>query len=428
METESSTLAKVAVARCTSNVLHILDHSWPILSGYSIRSQSIVRAQRAMGHNPQVVTGVAQQLDEPLSADAQCEGVQYVRTRFGRLSGWILSQRIPGLQEALTTFLLRKSIRQAIAARNIDVVHAHSPALCGLAAWSALLGKRIPLVYEIRGFWEESAISQQKSKRTSLRHCLARKVEEFVAHHADAVVGIGENILADLRLRGIDANKLACVPNGVEPEKFRPIERNDQLAATLGVPADSVVFGFIGSMWRFEGVPWLIQAAAELRRRGIPLELIIIGHGEDATAVKNAIGELGVGSFVRFLGRVSHEDIARYYSILDVLVYPRHSNPVTEKVTPLKPLEAMAQRKAVLASDVGGLRELLRDQETGLLFTPDDIDDFCRKAQRLVQDPQLRQKLGENARRAVMAERDWTVLARRYEHIYADAARRARRS
>ena len=179
-------------------------------------------------------------------------------------------------------------------------------------------------------------------------------------------------------------------------------------------------------MWRFEGVPWLVKAAAESRRRGIQFELLIIGHGEDANAVHNAIGELGVGSPVRFLGRIPHEQILRYYSIMDVLVYPRHRNPVTEKVTPLKPLEAMAQKKAVLASDVGGLRELVADQQTGLLFATDDIDDFCQKAKRLAQDVPFRQQLGENARLAVLAERDWTVLAQRYEKIYAAALSRAR--
>jgi glycogen synthase len=125
-----------------------------------------------------------------------------------------------------------------------------------------------------------------------------------------------------------------------------------------------------------------------------------------------------------FTGKVAPSEIQRYYSVADVLCYPRERHRITELTTPLKPLEAMSMEKAVLGSDVGGIRELVRDRETGLCFRADDVEDLLRAARQLVDDPSLRKQLGEAARREMIEERDWRKLARRYLDAYAVAAER----
>jgi len=425
LQTEPESQVHATTAERNYRVLHVLDHSWPLLSGYSVRSRSIVRAQQALGHDVSVVTGISQQVDDPASADSTFDGIAHYRTPIPTgIAGSAIRRRIPILRELSSVIALRRRIRQVMREGSFDAVHAHSPALCGLAAYLAARPAGIPVLYEIRGFWEESAVTTGRGRRRSWRYHLTRWLESFVARRSSGVIGISQAIVQDLHDRGLPRHKMFCVPNGVESERFPVPPRDTRLAEELRLPAGQTVFGFIGSMWRFEGIPWLVEATAELRRRGFGFQLLIIGHGEDAARVEERISKLGVSDFVRFLGRIPHERIGCYYSLMDVLVYPRHRLPVTEKVTPLKPLEAMAQCKVVLGSDVGGLRELVEPEVNGLLFKADDVEDFCLQASRLISDSSLRSRLAASGRESVLRERDWRQLARRYGTIYEKAVQR----
>jgi glycosyltransferase involved in cell wall biosynthesis len=145
---------------------------------------------------------------------------------------------------------------------------------------------------------------------------------------------------------------------------------------------------------------------------------LIIGRGEDQAAISQAIGESGASEYVHMIDHVPHDQILRYYSVADVAVYPRRSIRLTELVTPLKPLEAMALMKPVLGSGVGGIRELVEHESTGLLFQPGDVSDFCHQAERLIVSPSLRKALGERGREFVLRERNWSILAQQYRHMY----------
>jgi glycosyltransferase involved in cell wall biosynthesis len=257
-----------------------------------------------------------------------------------------------------------------------------------------------------------------------MRYAMSRRLEDYVVHGADAVVGISGSILEELKQRKTDPAKLFHVPNGVDTSKFSPLARDVQLAEKLGL-GNEPVLGFIGSLYRWEGVAWLVRAVTELRRRDIACKLLIVGDGEDMPAVRDAVRELNAAEFVQVLGRVSHDEIEHYYSVVDVLVYPRHSIRLTELVTPLKPLEAMALGKAILGSDVGGIRELIESGKTGLLYRADSVEDFCAQAKRLTENEGMRRELGARARDAVLREKDWRALAQRYVSIY-DAAMRNR--
>lgn len=395
-------------------ILHVLDHSWPVLDGYSNRSRSLIAAQKGLGWHPAVVTSPLHNLDDPGAHDLMLDSVNYYRVPTSSSWTWkAIHRRCPGLRELGVVSLLEKNIIRILASERFDLIHAHSPALCGLAASRAAAATGIPFVYEIRSFWEDGL----PQKPTSLRYRLTRFLESHVVKRANAVIGIARPILKDLASRGIPEQKLFLVPNGVDIARFAPRDYDQALAKELRLE-DTLTLGFIGTFFPWEGVSWLVRATAELHARGIPCKLLIIGDGAEVDAVCNAIQQENAEGFVSYLGRVPHEDIERYYSILDVLVYPRRSSRITEMVTPLKPLEAMALGKAVLGSNVGGIRELIEPEKTGVLFESGEISDFCRQATRLLGDENLRSTLGKNARARVCAESDWTVVTERYRKVY----------
>jgi glycogen(starch) synthase len=383
-------------------------------------------AQTQIGMQPAVLTSSLHELDDPSASDTTLDGVQYWRTKTGGgLSERAILRRWPMLRETAVVRLLRKRIERLLDSEKFDIVHAHSPALCGMAAWQAARSLHLPFVYEIRSFWEDAELDPQRSLWKLLRYRLGRNLESFVVRRANATVGIAQSVLHDLEMRKMPASRLYHVPNGVDVARFAPRARDTGLAAELGLNGVPTL-GFIGTLFPWEGVPWLVRAAAELHRIGPPFRLLIVGDGAEASEVRKAIQETESAGYISFLGRVPNDQVERYYSLMDLLLYPRLSVRITEMVTPLKPLEAMALGKAVLGSNVGGIRELIDAEKTGLLFEPENIQDFCRVTSRLLNQPDLRRALGEEAHRKVSAEKDWTVLARRYEAVYSAALRDSR--
>jgi len=424
MATKTITETPAKTAARSYRVLHVLDHSWPVMSGYSVRSRSLVRAQHQLGFAPQVVTGPLHELDDAQSADSVVDELRYLRTPLqAGLSARAIAGRWPVLREAAIVRTFRQRILEILKSQSFDIVHAHSPALCGLAARQAAHAAGLAFVYEIRAFWEDAAVDQDKTQQRALRYKVSRRMETHVVENADAVVGIARHILVDLEGRGIPRDKLFHVSNGVDTEQFLPLARDSRLASELGLN-DDITFGFAGSLYKYEGISWLVGAVAELRRRNTPCRLLILGDGEDVPAIKAAIEQTAAGDYIQYLGRVPHDQMQRYYSVIDVAVYPRKSIRLTELVTPLKPLETMSQGKAVLGSRVGGIAELVEHEKTGLLFKPEDVDDFCLQAKRLAEQQPLRRQLGVTARETMQRERDWKVVAQQYESVYDFATAR----
>jgi PEP-CTERM/exosortase A-associated glycosyltransferase len=274
------------------------------------------------------------------------------------------------------------------------------------------------VVYEVRGLWEETATTQGKYTQGSLKYRVARRMDEMVFRRADAIVTISQGLKDDLAQRGVPEGKIFVVPNGVDTQKFAPIaEKPADLVERYGLQG-CAVFGFIGSFFAYEGLPLLIEAMIHLRQHRRRVKMLLVGTGEDAARLAEQIKEQDLSEHVLLTGRVPHEEILRYYALMDALVYPRLSTRETECVTPLKPLEAMAMEKAAIASDVGGQRELVQQGATGLLFAKGDAEDLARQCLRLMEDESLRQKLGKRGREFVRAEREWSEIVRRYEPVY----------
>ncbi len=393
-------------------ILHVLDHSLPLHSGYTFRTAAILRQQRARGWQTVHLTSPKQ---GPSQANAETvDGLEFHRTPhcpglLARLPGaWVLDQ-MRATERALETLA---------RAQRPDVLHAHSPVL---DAWPAIrVGRRLglPVVYEVRAFWEDAAVDHGTHREGDLRYRLSRALETAAFRRVDAITTICEGLRADIVGRGIAADKVTVIPNAVDIERFPVLERRDPvLEARLGLAGQEVV-GFCGSFYAYEGLDLLVRALPAIAAQRPGVRLLLVGGGPQEAALKALVAELGLGSQVLFTGRVPNAEIDRYYSLIDVLAFPRQRMRLTDLVTPLKPLEAMAQGRVVVASDVGGHRELIQDGVTGLLHAAGDVDALAAATLRLLGDAELRNTIARHGRRFVEVERNWSASVARYAPVY----------
>jgi PEP-CTERM/exosortase A-associated glycosyltransferase len=401
-------------------ILHVLDHSAPLHSGYAFRTLSILREQRALGWTPVPLTGIKQGGAEELE---QTVG-DFLFHRTPPPRGRLL--KAPFLGELDGIERLARRIRSIAAGGSFDLIHAHSPVLDALAAHRAARSLRLPVVYEVRALWEDAAVDHGTQGPGGLRYRVTRALEGQAARRAAAVTVICEGLRREIAGRGVPESRITVIPNAVDVEAFRPGgARDEALAAEMGTGGGRVL-GFIGSFYAYEGLGLLLQAFPLILAQEPSTRLLLAGGGPEESRLITQARALGVADRVRFLGRVEHREIARYYDLIDLMVYPRLSTRTTEMVTPLKPLEAMAQGRLLLASDVGGHRELIRDGETGVLFRAGDPEALATAAVALLRDPGRWPLLRRTARAYVERERTWAVSVRRYEAVYR-AALEARR-
>jgi glycogen synthase len=389
-------------------ILHVLDHGLPLQSGYTFRTRAILKAQEARGWQVAAVTGPR----HGVAPDAveSVDGLTFYRTQATRKGG------VLGEVGGLAAFARR--IDAAVDAFRPDILHAHSPVLDAIAALRVARARRLPLVYEIRAFWEDAAVGNGTGTEGSAKYRVTRAMESWAVQRVDAVAVICEGLRGDLIVRGVAADKIVVSPNGVDLTLFgEPVARDAALAASLGLE-DAETIGFIGSFYDYEGLDDLIAAMPALVTARPKARLLLVGGGPMEAALRAQAAASPAADAIRFVGRVPHTEVERYYALVDVLAYPRKRMRLTDLVTPLKPLEAMAQGKLVAASDVGGHRELIRDGDTGTLFAPDDPAAIAMALAGLLAD-----RSGWDARRArgrafVEAERNWSSNIRRYDPVY----------
>ena len=396
-----------------TRVLHILDHSLPAQSGYTFRTRAILKAQQALGWDVAGVSSLRHPLPGPL--DETVDGLRFFRTP------GVASGPSPWREWGEVRALARR-IDQVIAEFQPDILHAHSPVLTALAAQGVAKRHGLPLIYEIRAFWEDAAVGNGTGREGTLKYRAIRALETRAVRKADAVAVICEGLRADLVARGIDPAKIMVSPNGVDLELFGdPPPRDDALAGDLGLgdaPADSDVIGFIGSFYDYEGLDVLIAAMPALVAANPKLRLLLVGGGPMDAALRAQATASTVSNAIHFIGRVPHDEVERYYSLIDVLVYPRKAMRLTELVTPLKPLEAMAQGKLVAASNIGGHRELIEDGVTGTLFAADDPAALHESVTAMFASRSGWDERRASARSFVERERNWSSNIRRYEPVY----------
>ncbi len=392
-----------------TKVLHILDHSLPLHSGYTFRTRAILKAQAAAGLEVRGITGLRHLADGPTCEEA--DGITFHRTA-GIPSG------PPGLREWREISQLAAAIDRLCDEWQPDILHAHSPALCGQAALRVARRRGLPLVYEIRAFWEDAAVSNGTGQQGNLKYRLTRKLEDHVVAGADAVATICHGLKDDLVARGTDPARIFISPNGVDLSLFGGAAPRDPAFADELALGDGPVIGFIGSFYDYEGLDDLITAMPALIAAQPKARLLLVGGGPCEPALRAQAEASPAAAAIRFVGRVPHQEVERYYAQMDIMAYPRKASRLTELVTPLKPLEAMAQGKLVAASNVGGHRELITDGVTGILFAPDDPAACAAELAALLSQQDSWEVMRIAGRAHVANSHDWARNIHRYLAVY----------
>lgn len=402
----------------SGRVLHLLKIGMPQRqSGYSMRSMYTLTGEVKAGLDPVAVTA----LDFPANlgiTDApavdEVGGVRYLH---------LLREEIPH-QEPWDDYLsaYASALAPIVAEQDPDLIHVHSgnrgyeAALVALAVGQAL---SLPVVYEVRGFFESLWTSQNPwSEKAEIYH--RRYAQEArCMRQADAVVTLSESMKEDIVARGIPAERVHVVPNGVDPSVFIPRERDPELTAELGLQG-RFVFGYVSNLDHFrEGQELLIDAAIELRNRGLDATALIIGDGRRREVLQEHADRVDAGDAVHFTGKVPHDRVGDYYAQLDVFVIPRVDERAARLVTPLKPYEAMALGIPLVVSDLPALQEITGEGERGETFVTGDAGSLADILQSLSTDPQRRHSLAATAQQWARTERDWARNGERYRAIYA---------
>ena len=397
-------------------ILHILDHSIPLHSGYTFRTAAILREQRALGWETFHLTSPKQ---GPTAAEVEdVDGLRFYRSPVpppGR----------SGVNELRQIRTVQARIEQLVRELRPDILHAHSPVLNAIPAIRAGKKLGIPVVYEIRAFWEDAAVDHGTTTEGSVRYRVTKALETWALKRVDHAFTICEGLRADIVGRGIPSSKVTVIPNAVDIEGFQLSgEPDPELKRQLGLEGCTTV-GFVGSFYAYEGLDLLLDAFPQLLQQRPDLRLLLVGGGPQDAPLKAQAQQLGIADKIIFTGRVPHSEVSRYYDQIDLLAYPRHSMRLTELVTPLKPLEAMAQGRLFVASDVGGHKELIRDGETGKLFKAGRADALAAAIDDMLTHRERWPEMRAAGREFVESVRNWKNSVAKYRAPYEALAARS---
>lgn len=425
-------------------VLHLVNTALPTRQvGYTIRTHQIAIHQRAKGIDAHVAALDFSVRDPALARAYELDGVPHLRFAYDIRPGpdatWrqrfrAISLRAVGRSMRQVALLGREAIlvdwfvdqaRVAFANQMFDVIHAHSPYYCAAAAQALAEVWRIPWVYEVRGFWEESAVTQGYHDADSLWYRVRSAGETRALRNADHVFAIGTTARREITRRGVSEARISLAPNSVDAQRFVPGPRDPELVARYDL-AGAPVLGYIGSMRELEGIDAMIEVLPSILQSVPAAKLVLVGGAEPEYQdhLERLVDRLGLKRSVVFAGRVPFDQVEAMYRLIDVFLVTRPDQPVTRMITPLKPLEALSAELPVVASKLEALEELVGGEpQRGVLVPPGDRAALAEAIVALIRDPSKRAALGRNGRAWVQSERTWTRLTERYQSAY-EALRR----
>jgi glycosyltransferase involved in cell wall biosynthesis len=399
--------------------LYLVYNSLPYHSaGYATRTHGLVKGLRELGLDTTILTRLGyprifpKYLDVDVPNYEEVDGIPYLR----------LNADMSGIFGLSTSSYLRRNISASLEAA-VDfkpaVIHGASNFVTGLTAIGVARAMGVPSVYEVRGLWEVTALSRDPAYSNSLHYAQAVRLETEACLGADRVIAITQALKDELIRRGVPAEKIDVVPNGVDTDRFRPLPRDIALAEKLGLKPEHVVVGYVGSILDYEGLDDLLRAVRLCVDRGHEnLRVLIVGDGAAYESCIDLAQDLNLNDYVIFTGRVPHGEVESYYSLVDIAPFPRKPLPVCEMVSPLKPFEAMAMGKCIIVSSVAALAEIIGDRPIGFVSEKGSIEALAQTISLVVNDGDLRAQVGEAARRFVILEHDWRALAHRVAQVY----------
>lgn len=412
---------------CLNNkkIAYFLHNTLPYSSGgYATRGHGLAQGLKSNGCNIICVSRPGYPHDIPgdnagkdLPKHDLVDGIDYYR---------IFSPLRTGIDANAYMIESAKAIKNFLIEQKVEIVLAASNHITAIPAGMAARELGLPYFYEVRGFWEVTRLSREPEFEKSKLYKTQIRNETEAVINADAVFTLTEPMKEELVKRGVSKENITLLPNSCDPSRFKPRSRDIQLANKLNIPDDVPVIGYIGSFVQYEGLENLAKACSMLLKRGIDFRLLLVGNenasgterGPITEEILRIANEDGLVSKLIMPGRVPHEEVEAYYSLVDIAPFPRKPQPVCEMVSPMKPLEALAMEKAVLVSSVRALKEMIIENETGLVFEKGNIMDFSNKLEILLRDKKMRDRLGKAGRKWVELERTWTKTSLAAKNIF----------
>lgn len=401
-------------------ILYLLTNSLPhTASGYAQRSHSVMLAQQEAGWDVLAVTRLAYpvQVGKFMArAEDVVDGVRYRRLLPGKLAP-ALDARLQQQAEELLSVALEF---------RPSVLHTTTHFVNGLVVRAVAEALGIPWVYEVRGQLADTwAATRGPEAQDSEKYRLFQDRESGIMHDAGLVVTLGKAMKANIVAAGIPEEKVIIAPNAVGGDFLAEPSGAARARRELGLVEHGQYIGTVSSLVAYEGIEDLISAFVLLAPEFPDLRLLIVGDGSAMPFLQGLAMRSGFAERITFTGRVPRSQAAQYHRTLDVFVVPRKDLEVTRAVTPLKPVEALASSRPVVASDLPALAEIVRDNETGLLAAAGDPASFADAIRSVLEDPERAARLGAAGREWVLRERTWAANAAVMGHEYESLGVRA---
>lgn len=441
-------------------ILHVLANSYPNLNGYAVRSHMLIKSQSQINDLSVIaLTSPWYPNIVEMQTKFQMDNVTYFRTQHpyhtsdNQLSHKLVSNfsrrdyaskkkskyfvvraikfafnkamSIPRIgwlwvEEKILIKHFTRRIIEISTLENVDVIHAHTPYRVGLPAIRAARKLNLKFVYEMRGLWEDTAVASGRWKSWGLAYRRFRRMETKILKQADRVICISKTLRKDIISRGISSEKISVISNGVESTiSDRPEVELPNLFKEIKEKVDSnIVVGYIGSLRKLEGVNLTAEAVSILKKNGMNVKFLVLSTKSGQDELRTYCDELEISENTIIEGPVQHESISPFFNLIDVFVVSRPDSRVTRLVTPLKPFEAMSNRCATIVSNLPALEEIVKHEETGLVYQADDAGSLAQNIARLIENPELRLQLGSNAEKWIKENRTWKQLAEKTVSIY----------
>ncbi|MDM9620130.1 glycosyltransferase family 4 protein [Rhizobium sp. S96] len=411
----------VSAGQTTKNrVAYIAASSLPYnVTGYTTRTHGVAKGYQGIGLDVQVITRPSFPLNfhkdlpvESIPAVDEIDGVPYHRILKPTESRHDTLEWVKSAADAL---------EQKIRALQPEIVVAASNFMNSLPALIAAKRLGLPFAYEVRGMWELTRESKDPGYNKTPDYAVTVALESFVAQQADVVLTLTEPMKTDLISRGVDPRRIHLMPNGVDDASVFSPEEDRTLAEKLKIPAGIPVIGYVGSIIEYEGLPDLARASVALAKKGYDFRLLIVGSEKrlkDGTApitdeIQECFRAAGLSDKLIMPGRVPFETVSSYYSLIEIAPIPRLPFKVSEMVSPIKPIEALAMGKVLIVSNVEALKDFAQAGETGLLFEKGNVADLEAKIRLALDKPELRSTLKVNAQQFVRENRTWSAICER---------------
>ncbi|WP_271402331.1 glycosyltransferase family 4 protein [Salinicoccus roseus] len=399
----------------SDNILFVLNKSLPVLNGYTIRSHEIIKRVRTEGYNPIIATrlGWTPEQDGYEKPEADIDGIPtyYI----GQKDGYT-SNKTP-LIDYFDKYA--EEIRKIIQDKKPSIIHAASNFQNALPALKVGKALGISTIYEVRGLWHFTQSEKNPDFYQSERFKMQGKYEIVCCRTADKVITISESLKKYLIEKGIEEEKITVLPNGVDTEQLKPLAKDESIIEKYGLQ-NSKVIGFIGSLTSYEGIELIFDSMKHIKGSKnvkYPLKFIIVGAGQYRSELEKRVEEMGLENDVIFIGRVPHEDVSKFYSVIDIAPFPRKDAPVCHLVTPIKTYEAMSMGKRVVVSDVDALKEMVHEGVNGVVFKAESSEELSKALLKIIEDD----KIGTHARNWVTEHREWNVLINKLVPLYKKA-------